>query len=95
MNIENTPQKKNEIDLEDSPFGDANLVKLQEIEPCISNISLDLFHCNSGKKDEKIDVLESIEGGLPELSCHLSEVIVELQDILKELQEISRSNILK
>lgn len=55
MNIEVTPHKKNEIDLEDSPFGNMNLIKMETIEPCISNISLDLFHCNSVKKDDTVE----------------------------------------
>ena len=53
MDIESDFLKANPIDLEDSPFGD-HMVKLEAVEFNFSQLSLDLFHANSVKKEECI-----------------------------------------
>ena len=60
MHNEHGNHKRNVIDLEDSPFGHGhdNDLKMENIEHNFSLLSFDLFHYNSGKKEEKVEVQE-------------------------------------
>ena len=59
MDIEATPKKDSRsIDLEDSPFGHADL-KLGGGENSFSHLSFDLFHTLSARKDEKLEPADS------------------------------------
>ena len=68
MDIEGTPFKKNQIDLEESPVGNAG--NLQGIDPCFSALSLDAFF-NSIKKEESVELPSSMHA-LSKLNYQLS-----------------------
>ena len=84
MDIEHETRKRRTIDLEDSPFhGPSDLIKLENIEHNFSILSLDLFHYNSGKKEEKVEACGGNQ--LTLINFQLGEVILELESIVEEL----------
>lgn len=55
MDIEHS-RKSRKIDLEDSPYGNAEMIKLEAIEHSFSHLSLELFHHSSAKKEDKPEI---------------------------------------
>ena len=54
MDIETSVNKKRSIDLEESPFGHAQIGKMEGNEPSLSYLCVDLFHIHSAKKSEQM-----------------------------------------
>lgn len=78
--------KGRKIDLEDSPYGNAEMIKLEAIEHSFSHLSLELFHHSSAKKEDKPEI-ENPRMKLQNINLALGEIVQELETILLELED--------